>query len=531
MMQHKTDEDFTAFYVRVSSLKDSQKDSPEHQISLCLEKAKMEELTVRPELIYEDRSTGTSIMTREEIKRLIADAEKGYFKTIIFASLSRFSRDSHDAISLKRTFVNALGIRLISIEDVYDSKIKDDELVFTIISAVNQKLSEQISISSRRGIRESAKKGNYTGSRAPFGYKKIRIDGKKTLKIVEQDAEIINEIFSHYVNDNMGEKQIVRYLNESKELPSPKGGVWGITTIQRILQNEAYTGRNVFGKYTVKKVYKDISNLQNRQNVLVQKEKDKWEKNDGLNWEPIIDEELFKRAQEIRLERGGGARGGIRKVSVNPFSGLLKCPHCGSNYVSVKSGKVGRNGQEYRYLICSSRRRMGTKGCKNGLWLNLEEFKIKCLNKLKTRLSDFLNSSYAEHVISNINIPNKTESASSEKKQKNIQDEINMIRNQLFQLRKEFKLGDVDRQQYEFEKERYEEEIKKLQNKLNQIVEIKPEIYNEEKIKSEVRSMYHLLLTLDYNNFEDVRYVLKKTIREIIVDENERVEISDFWEF
>ncbi|WP_081387619.1 recombinase family protein [Paenibacillus sp. FSL R10-2796] len=37
------------------------------------------------------------------------------------------------------------------------------------------------------------------------------------------------------------------------EILSPKGGVWGITTIQGILTNEVYTGQNMFGKYEVKK--------------------------------------------------------------------------------------------------------------------------------------------------------------------------------------------------------------------------------------------------------------------------------------
>ena len=101
-MKEKRNEHITAIYVRVSTQKVTQKDSPEHQKAVCLVKADDEELEVREEFIYEDRSTGTSIINREDIKQLIKDAQAGYFSTVIFASLSRFSRDSYDAIALKR---------------------------------------------------------------------------------------------------------------------------------------------------------------------------------------------------------------------------------------------------------------------------------------------------------------------------------------------------------------------------------------------------------------------------------------------
>jgi site-specific DNA recombinase len=43
--------DVAAVYVRVSTQKESQKESPEHQKAVCLEKANMEELDVH--YIYE----------------------------------------------------------------------------------------------------------------------------------------------------------------------------------------------------------------------------------------------------------------------------------------------------------------------------------------------------------------------------------------------------------------------------------------------------------------------------------------------
>ena len=522
----KTANNVAAIYVRVSTLKSSQKDSPEHQRSLCLEKALMEGLETRPEFIYEDRSTGTSIVARDEINQLIEDAKKGYFSTIIFASLSRFSRDSLDAITLKRKLVNGLGLRLISIEDTYDSGEKDDEMIFTIISAVNQKLSEQISISSRRGIRESALKGNFTGSRAPYGYKKVtkKLDGttRKSLEIVEEDAQTVRNIFNQYVYNNMGEKQIVNYLNEIEEIPSPKGGVWGITTIQRILQNEAYTGKHVFNKYTVEKYYEDLDDMHNRKNKLVQIEKDSWQQNTNKQWDAIIDDKLFEKAQEKRLLRGGGKRGGIRNVKVNPFSGLIKCSHCGKNFVSMKSGKKGKNGQEYRYLICSSRRRMGTKGCQNGFWLPLGAFTNALLQEIKTSLNNFIN---IEEVSSNVKVPNDAGTESTDKKQKQYQRSIEQYRKLLFELRSDFKLGEIDREQFDFEKEQLDLKIKETQNKLKQLSELNTKVTNEHAIKVQVKEALNKLVKLEFTEVDELQIILKQLIEEINVNKDGEAEI------
>ncbi|MVP00552.1 recombinase family protein [Paenibacillus lutrae] len=197
--------------------------------------------------------------------------------------------------------------------------------MFGIVSAVNQKLSEQISVSSRRGLQQSALKGNFTGSFAPYGYKKAEIDGRKTVVIDDEAAKVVKMFFDLYVNHKMGEKAIVNYLNSHDvAIPSPKQkGVWGITTIHRILQNEAYMGYNVFSKYTNTVHYNDLNNLQDRRKKMVQQEKKKWQRTDFKTHEAIIDEEVFEWSKELRQFRGGGTRGSHKQpvnVSVKSSS-------------------------------------------------------------------------------------------------------------------------------------------------------------------------------------------------------------------
>ncbi|CAH1211630.1 hypothetical protein PAECIP111892_03611 [Paenibacillus auburnensis] len=517
---------YTAIYVRVSTKKSSQKDSPEHQEGVCREKARQLEFEVDHNHIYEDRDSGTNIVGRPAIQQLIKDAQRRLFNNVIFASLSRFSRDTMDSLTLKRILVDSLGMRLISLDEGYDSYIDKDELKFQIISAVNQKMSEQTSLSSKRGIRQSALKGNFIGSIPPFGYKKTIVNGRKTLIPDEQTKDIILLIFTLYTAHKMGEKQIVNYLNNEKKIPSPKGGNWGITSIQRILQNEAYTGVNVFGKYETRVKYNNIEDLSDRKKVLVQKNPSTWERpNLALTHETLIDKKLFDLAQEIRLQRGGGKRGGVRNRK-NIFAGIIKCEHCNSAMVSMKTKSKNTNkfGLEYRYLICSRRRRQGNAGCSNNYWLPYHSFKddaIECLTKEITKLS--VDDLFNKHIGS---IQNKN--VESEGQQKAIQKQIESNRKMLFELRKEKMSTGMDDGQYQFEKQQYEQELMRLNSQIDEIninVEHKKDLRN---LYDEVKDALDDLINLNYedeDDFEELRLILLKLIKRITVDEKGNVKM------
>jgi site-specific DNA recombinase len=516
-----------AIYVRVSTTKETQKDSPEHQLMFCQEKARMEGLSVQ--FIYEDRDSATSINAREEIQRLVGDAKKGYFDTVIFASLSRFSRDQLDSLTLKRKLVDALGIRLISLDEAYDSAVdKEDELKFQVISAVNQKLSQQISIASRRGIRQSAKKGNFTGSIAPFGYVKeqIEVNGKtkKTLVIDKEKAKIVRLIFHLYVNEKMGEKAIVNFLNE-ENIQSPKDGVWGITSVQRILQNEAYTGFNVFNKYELKKIYHNLDDMTDRGKKLVQKDKGSWEKNEEKDWEAIIAVTLYEKAQKIRLERGGGARGGVRN-KVNPFIGLVFCRHCGSSMISTpsKNGKK-KNGEKqlYRYMICSARRRQGKAGCSNNLWIPYNDFKAVIFSYISEALEEMVN---IDEMVENHSIPlRSTQRVNFEKAKKKLEKKIQDHRKFLFEIRKQKMAGGMDEEQYDFEKEIYEKGIAEYQRQLQKLIEETKASSDLSGVKVEVKDALLKLTSLDYEDVDTVSILLKRLIDKIIIDQNGALEV------
>lgn len=504
-----------AIYVRVSTTKDSQKDSPEHQIAACKHYAEDMGWEISEDIIYEDRESGTNISDRQAIQQVVRDAQRGAFQVIIFAALSRFARDIGDSISLKRKMVNALNIRLISIDDHYDSD-RDDEMLFSIISSVNQSVSEQISRSSRRGKRESALKGNFTGSRAPYGYSREIRNGLKVLVPDEQQTAVVRTIFQLYTANKMGEKSIVAYLND-KGIPSPKNGVWGITTVQRILQNEAYIGKNRSSKYETKKVYTNVHDTSERKKVLVQRPKSQWRyANKIITHQAVIDEDTFQLAQALRLERGGGERGGIRQ-KINIFAGIIKCANCGSSMVSMKSKskKTDREGNEYRYLVCSRRRRQGDAGCSNDFWLPYYPFRDELIDTLSSTLRKITS---AEELLKKhkglIQINHSDLEAEMKKLQKRIADN----RKCLFELRREKMSGQFhDEEQYNMEKAIYEKEIMQSEKRLAELTEEQRKKSDLTELYEQVMDMLDELLDLDFDSFDEMQLILKKLLSEIKV--------------
>lgn len=298
----------------------------------------------------------------------------------------------------------------------------------------------------------------------------------------------------------------------------------GITSAQRILTNEVYTGANVFCKYEVKKVYIDITNMTDRSKKQVQRDKAKWERTQNKTHEAIISDEIFQLAQEIHLDRGGGSRGGVRN-KVNVFAGMVFCKHCGASLVSNKSkGRtVKADGREYRYLICSRRRRQGDSGCANNLWLPYFDFRDTVLSEISRKLQETLDIEYIAQNSKGKLVSTKT--GHKEKEQKKLEKSIESSRKLLFELRKQKMLGEIDEEQYLYEKAMYEKEINSLQAKLEKATGMAEEEANMEKLHTDIRTALIQLSELDYDLMDEMRLVLSKLVEKITASRDGGVEI------
>ena len=114
-----------------------------------------------------------------------------------------------------KSMLRRKGIRVVSITEHADDS-PTGKLMEAIIESVDEFYSENLAQEVVRGMRESASRGYFLASRAPFGYNRIKVsDGVKDRPTLEVDpvaAPIVKEIFESSRRGN-GLMEICKELN------------------------------------------------------------------------------------------------------------------------------------------------------------------------------------------------------------------------------------------------------------------------------------------------------------------------------
>lgn len=307
-----------AAYCRVSTDKDEQLDSLNHQKEFFVEYAKRSDHEL-VRLYADEGISGTSLKKREEFKRLLRDAELGLFDMVVVKDISRFARNTVDALQSIRK-LKSMGICTLFLTANMDS-MGDSEFILTLFSAMAQEESSNLSKRVKWGKRINAEKG-----RVPqriFGYDRI---DNFTLEINPGEAGIVRKIFSLYNDQGLGCRTISATLNRDRD-KTKLGSDWNARGVRRILVNPIYCGILINHKYEIEDY------LTGRQIRLPEEEqfchsRPAW---------AIVTPEAFQKTQEIMASRRTQYDSGEpfmagRYSAKHTFSTLIKCAHCGRSF-------------------------------------------------------------------------------------------------------------------------------------------------------------------------------------------------------
>lgn len=193
--------------------------------------------------IYKDIGSGTRKSGRRGYIEMVCDAKRRRFDMILVKSLSRFGRNTVEALSTIRS-LKKMNIALLSeVEQINTLEVND--MVLSVLHAAAQEESASKSENIKFGIRQRMRSGKAVLNHTRFlGYTK---DETGKLVIVPDETKVVRKIFSLYLEGNGGRK-IKRYLEENGIKTVTGKTEWSTSTIDRILSNEKYMGKLLLQK-------------------------------------------------------------------------------------------------------------------------------------------------------------------------------------------------------------------------------------------------------------------------------------------
>ena len=303
-------------YTRVSTVEQVNGYSLKAQEESCLEYATRNNLVVIK--IFKEKGESAKTTNRTELINMFEYLKKNRntINYLIVHKIDRLGRNTLDNLNMI-VQLNELGIELKSVTEPID-KSPFGKFITNISSSYAQFDNDVRTERTIMGMQQGVKEGRWMWP-PPYGYRLEKINGKSSLIINDEQADIIREIFNLFDNGYRGHELIDKIKQRGQNLLKQ--------TLSKILRNVAYKGyikvENWFGNEEFK----------------------------GLH-EPIIDEELFNRVQfKLGVYKNFQKPKNILNDDF-PLRGLLYCNLCSNKLTGAFS--TGRN-KKYPYYRCSTK--------------------------------------------------------------------------------------------------------------------------------------------------------------------------------
>jgi DNA invertase Pin-like site-specific DNA recombinase len=371
------------------------------------------------------------------------------FDVILVHKFDRFARSREDSVVYKSLLKKECGVRVISTTE----SIEDDKfsvILEAMLEAMAEYYSLNLSEEVKKGMIEKAERGGYqTG--APFGY---FMENKK-LKILEEQANVVNLIFRNYANKEMNMTQLARYIN-SLGIRTKKGNTFDSRTIEYILNNPVYIGKT---RWT-------STGKMNRN----------WNHPDTIigngEHEPIIDIETWDKTQEqTRENREIHRRKEITTAQIRTWlKSLVKCSECGRTFTTYNK----------KYMQCS--------GYLKG---RCEKSANVPIIKLESAVLEELKKTYSGEI--EINIVPSTADTGGTLEHDVIQERLHIIDDKESRVKRAYEDGIDTIEEYKANKARLLEERKNLKTALESLKSKIIENKHNGEIMNRITSVYDLL--------------------------------------
>ena len=360
-----------AIYVRVSTTNQAEEGySIDEQIDKLESYCKIKDWSVYK--VYTDGGFSGSNTERPALERLIKDADKKKFDTVLVYKLDRLSRSQKDTLFLIEDVFIKNGIEFLSLQENFDTSTPFGKAMIGLLSVFAQLEREQIKERMQLGKLGRAKSGkSMMWTKTSYGYDYHKETGTMTINPVQSLA--IKFIFESYLSG----RSITKLRDDLNE-KFPKEKPWNYRAVRVILDNPVYCGYNQY----LGEIYKG-------------------------NHEPIISKEVYDKTQkELKIRQ----RTAAENINPRPFqakymlSGIAQCGYCLAP-LKIMLGVIRKDGTRFIKYECRQRHPRKIKGvttyndnkkCDSGFYYkdDLEAFVLQEVNKLQH------DSEYLEAILS-----------------------------------------------------------------------------------------------------------------------------------
>jgi DNA invertase Pin-like site-specific DNA recombinase len=452
----------------------------------------------------DDGFTGTNF-EREGFQKLIASCRKGNVQCIIVKDFSRLGRDYVEVGNLLEQLFPFLGVRVISINDGYDSNTfvgQTGGIDVAFKNLVYNLYSRDLSHKVKSAVTSRMKKGEYQSPYGIYGYKKDPEDIHK-LVIDDEAAGVVRRIFDMVIAGTP-RGQIAKKLNDENVLtpalykrkkgctrdwaPDGKKAGWSNSMIAKIIRDERYAGNMVAHK----KVYKAFGSKHQ-----IEVDKSEWIVVENTH-EGIVSHDEFEAANANMQVRHQPKKD---KVSSGKNYSVITCPYCG---LRLRPGK-----EEYRYMYCATGRTHSESPCSK---VRIEKELVQnVLIKLVRNQAEIMIS--AEEIIKK-----KTQSKSAKNNTatliKGLKAEKKRLEASKVSEYERYKLGSISRNEFSEAKKTVDTRIADIEKELSNLTVTLPEkALNEESDIWDIKKYVHL----EKYDKEVMAALIEKAI---VVDEN-----------
>ncbi|MCK5921619.1 MAG: recombinase family protein, partial [Methylococcales bacterium] len=333
-----------AIYARVSTQRQADEATIATQIAQLEQFAATNHFHIKPEHRFIDEAVSGKGLHRPALTRLRDMSMTGDFTTILCLGPDRLSRNLGIQQLLLAEWKN-LNIDFRFIHRPPSGNSANDTLLLNIEGAFAEYERMVICDRMRRGRRYKLHQGQSATWPAPYGYHYLSATGQagSRWEVDPIQAAIVKQIFTWYTEDRLPISAVVKRLN-AQHIQAPKGGMWGYTTISRLLCQPAYKGTAYYGR-----TRQDFSGLgQPRKQGQGRLQCPRTQARPVEEWipvavSPLVTEQLWQQAQGQRQMNAQTAKRNSRRTYL--LRGLLVCGICGGVL-------QGRAQNEHIYYRC-----------------------------------------------------------------------------------------------------------------------------------------------------------------------------------